>query len=186
MTPVTSLNGKHVAVFGLGDSGFYHGEGLVAGGAVSLSGTTTSTRERRPARRVSGSKILLLRTGGILHRSSFRRCSVNASGAALDRAEGEAGRVEIIGDIELFCRERQKIAPDSPFVAITGTNGKSTTTALVATSFPELRFHVEIGGNIGIPILHWRRRRKSVFMSSSALRFRSLSRPRSIHPWAYF
>ena len=49
----------------------------------------------------------------------------------------EAG-VEIIGDIELFCRERRKIAPKSPFVAITGTNGKSTTTALIAHLFRDL------------------------------------------------
>ena len=39
--------------------------------------------------------------------------------------------VEVIGDVELFCRERRKLAPHSPFVAITGTNGKSTTTALI-------------------------------------------------------
>ncbi len=61
--------------------------------------------------------------------------------------------VEIIGDIELFCRERLKIAPGSPFVAITGTNGKSTSTALVAHLFRSFGFAVEIGGNIGIPIL---------------------------------
>ncbi len=41
-------------------------------------------------------------------------------------AAREAG-VEVIGDIELFCRERRRHAPDAPFVAITGTNGKSTT-----------------------------------------------------------
>ncbi len=40
--------------------------------------------------------------------------------------------VEVIGDIELFCRERMLGAPMSPFIAITGTNGKSTTTALAA------------------------------------------------------
>jgi UDP-N-acetylmuramoylalanine--D-glutamate ligase len=60
---------------------------------------------------------------------------------------------EIIGDIELFCRERQKIAPGSPFVAITGTNGKSTTTALVAHLFRSFGFAVEVGGNIGTPVL---------------------------------
>ena len=38
----------------------------------------------------------------------------------------------MIGDIELFCRERTAHAPRAPFVAITGTNGKSTTTALIA------------------------------------------------------
>ncbi len=40
--------------------------------------------------------------------------------------------VEIIGDVELFVRERRAHAPDCPFIAITGTNGKSTTTALIA------------------------------------------------------
>ncbi len=39
--------------------------------------------------------------------------------------------VEVIGDIELFCRERRSDAPTAPFIAITGTNGKSTTTALI-------------------------------------------------------
>ena len=43
-----------------------------------------------------------------------------------------AGAVEMIGDIELFCRERRAHAPGGPFVAVTGTNGKSTTTALIA------------------------------------------------------
>ncbi|MBO0732910.1 MAG: UDP-N-acetylmuramoyl-L-alanine--D-glutamate ligase, partial [Methylocapsa sp.] len=61
--------------------------------------------------------------------------------------------VEIIGDIELFCRERRKIAPDSDFVAITGTNGKSTTTALVAHLFRRFGFETETGGNIGTPVL---------------------------------
>ena len=82
--------------------------------------------------------------------------------------------VEIIGDIELFCRERQKIAPGSPFVAITGTNGKSTTTALVAHLFRSFGFAVEVGGNIGTRFSPWRRRRKSAFMSSNALLFRSI------------
>ena len=53
--------------------------------------------------------------------------------AALDGAScAQAAGVEIIGDIELFCRERARMRPRAPFVAITGTNGKSTTTALIA------------------------------------------------------
>jgi UDP-N-acetylmuramoylalanine--D-glutamate ligase len=61
--------------------------------------------------------------------------------------------VAVIGDIELFCRERARVAPGSPFVAITGTNGKSTTTALVAHLAASAGREVEIGGNIGTPIL---------------------------------
>jgi UDP-N-acetylmuramoylalanine--D-glutamate ligase len=63
----------------------------------------------------------------------------------------EAG-VEIIGDIELFARARSELPPHK-VVGITGTNGKSTTTALVhhilqAAGMPSL-----MGGNIGLPIL---------------------------------
>jgi UDP-N-acetylmuramoylalanine--D-glutamate ligase len=67
-------------------------------------------------------------------------------------AAREAG-VEVIGDIELFCRERRRHAPDAPFVAITGTNGKSTTTALVAHLMREAGHDVQMGGNIGTAIL---------------------------------
>jgi UDP-N-acetylmuramoylalanine--D-glutamate ligase len=61
--------------------------------------------------------------------------------------------VEVIGDIELFCRERARLAPDAPFVAITGTNGKSTTTALLAHLLRHAGKDVAMGGNIGTPIL---------------------------------
>jgi len=64
----------------------------------------------------------------------------------------EAG-VEVIGDIELFCRERRRYAPDAPFVAITGTNGKSTTTALIAHLMKVAGYDTQMGGNIGTAIL---------------------------------
>src|SRR5437764_6866097 len=60
-----------------------------------------------------------------------------------------AAGVEVIGDIELFCRERRRHAPQAPFVAITGTNGKSTTTALVAHLLRSAGQDVQLGGNIG-------------------------------------
>ena len=61
--------------------------------------------------------------------------------------------VPIVGDIELFVRERNARAPDAPFVAITGTNGKSTTTALIAHVLKEAGRDVAMGGNIGVPVL---------------------------------
>ncbi len=61
--------------------------------------------------------------------------------------------IEVIGDIELFCRERAVHAPGSPLIAITGTNGKSTTTALAAHVLREAGYDVQMGGNIGVPIL---------------------------------
>ncbi|MCC8968762.1 UDP-N-acetylmuramoyl-L-alanine--D-glutamate ligase, partial [Bradyrhizobium sp. Pear76] len=64
----------------------------------------------------------------------------------------EAG-CEVIGDVELFCRERRRHAPNAPFVAITGTNGKSTTTALIAHLMKVAGYDTQMGGNIGTAIL---------------------------------
>jgi UDP-N-acetylmuramoylalanine--D-glutamate ligase len=65
---------------------------------------------------------------------------------ALTRA-ADAG-VEIVGDIELFCREAQ-----APIVAITGSNGKSTVTTLVGEMAKAAGVNVGVGGNIGLPAL---------------------------------
>ncbi|WP_208119005.1 UDP-N-acetylmuramoyl-L-alanine--D-glutamate ligase [Spirabiliibacterium falconis] len=56
--------------------------------------------------------------------------------------------VEVVGDIELFCR-----ATDKPIIAITGSNGKSTVTTLVYEMAKAAGIKVGLGGNIGIPAL---------------------------------
>ncbi len=61
--------------------------------------------------------------------------------------------VEVVGDIELFCRERRLASRRSHFAAITGTNGKSTTTALLAHLMRVGGRDVQIGGNFGPAIL---------------------------------
>ncbi|MEQ1962324.1 UDP-N-acetylmuramoyl-L-alanine--D-glutamate ligase [Xenorhabdus khoisanae] len=63
------------------------------------------------------------------------------------QAAADAG-VEIVGDIELFCREAM-----APIVAITGSNGKSTVTTLVGEMAKEAGWQIGVGGNIGIPAL---------------------------------
>ncbi len=63
----------------------------------------------------------------------------------------EAG-IEIIGDIELFARARPELPPHK-VVGITGTNGKSTTTALVHHILKTAGVPTTMGGNIGLPIL---------------------------------
>ncbi len=63
------------------------------------------------------------------------------------RAAREAG-VEVIGDIELFAR-----AANAPVIAITGTNGKSTVTTLVARMLEADGYRVRVGGNLGTPAL---------------------------------
>lgn len=59
-----------------------------------------------------------------------------------------SANVEIVGDVELFCREAQ-----APIVAITGSNGKSTVTTLVGEMAKAAGWKVGVGGNIGLPAL---------------------------------
>src|SRR5438132_6057046 len=154
MIPVTSFAGKTVAVFGLGGSGLASCHALKAGGAEVIAGDDGADNVAKPAhagfitadlRNVSWANFaaLILTPGAPLTHPS-PHWSVLAA-----RARG----VEVIGDIELFCRERRRHAPDAPFVAITGTNGKSTTTALVAHLMKAAGHDTQMGGNIGTAIL---------------------------------
>ncbi|PPI86641.1 UDP-N-acetylmuramoyl-L-alanine--D-glutamate ligase [Candidatus Pantoea edessiphila] len=56
--------------------------------------------------------------------------------------------IEILGDIELFCRELTV-----PIIAITGSNGKSTVTVLIKEMAKAAGYQVGVGGNIGFPVL---------------------------------
>jgi UDP-N-acetylmuramoylalanine--D-glutamate ligase len=62
----------------------------------------------------------------------------------------------VIGDVELFAREIRPdggVAGKAPVIAITGTNGKSTTTALIGHILSSAGFDAEVGGNIGKSVL---------------------------------
>jgi UDP-N-acetylmuramoylalanine--D-glutamate ligase len=154
MTPVTTFKGRNVALFGLGGSGLSTARALIVGGAhVHAWDDGEAGRLKAVAQGVplldladadwAGFDALVL-TPGVPLTHPVPHWTV-----PLARAAG----VEIIGDIELFCRERAEHAPGSPFIAITGTNGKSTTTALVAHILREAGRDVQLGGNIGVPIL---------------------------------
>src|SRR3954447_4845848 len=154
MIPVTSFAGKRVAVFGLGGSGLASCHALKAGGAEVIASDDGADRLAEAAR--AGFITADLRH---VNWENFAAL-VLTPGAPLThpaphwsvRAARQAG-VEVIGDIELFCRERRRHAPDAPFVAITGTNGKSTTTALVAHLMQVAGYDAQMGGNIGTAIL---------------------------------
>jgi UDP-N-acetylmuramoylalanine--D-glutamate ligase len=154
MIPVTSFAGKTVAVFGLGGSGLASCHALKAGGAEVVAGDDNSDNIAKAAqagfvtadlRSVSWENFaaLILTPGAPLTHPAPHWSVLLAR---------EAG-VEVIGDIELFCRERRRYAPDAPFVAITGTNGKSTTTALIAHLMKVAGYDTQMGGNIGTAIL---------------------------------
>ncbi len=63
-----------------------------------------------------------------------------------------AAGVPIIGDIELFAQARAEL-PAHRVVGITGTNGKSTTTALIHHLLDHAGVPARLGGNIGLPIM---------------------------------
>ena len=154
MTPVTTFAGRTVALFGLGGSGLVTALALQAGGAEVVACDDNSA-SLEAARRKG------IRTGDLRAADWSRFAALVLSpGVPLTHPEPhwsaqlamKAG-IEIIGDIELFCRERSRTAPGATFVAITGTNGKSTTTALVAHLLREAGRDVQMGGNIGTAIL---------------------------------
>jgi UDP-N-acetylmuramoylalanine--D-glutamate ligase len=154
VTPVATLAGRRVALFGLGGSGLSTLRALVAGGA-EVAGWDDSEAALGKAAAAGFAPVDL----GSADWSGFE-CLVLAPGVPLTHPEphwtvkrAKAAGVAIVGDIELFARERAARAPKAPFVAITGANGKSTTTALIAHILKQAGRDVAMGGNIGVPIL---------------------------------
>jgi UDP-N-acetylmuramoylalanine--D-glutamate ligase len=154
MIPVTTFAGKTVAVFGLGGSGLATCHALIAGGADVIA----FDDDAKKVAQAGDAKVATADLRGI----DWSKVSalVLTPGVPLTHPEphwsarlAQDAGVEVIGDIELFCRERRRHAPDAPFVAITGTNGKSTTTALIAHLLRHAGRDVQMGGNIGVPVL---------------------------------
>ncbi|MGE0339410.1 MAG: NAD(P)-dependent oxidoreductase, partial [Xanthobacteraceae bacterium] len=114
MTPVTTFRGKTVAVFGLGASGIATAQALVAGGAkvIAWDDTPKSVEKARAAgietqdlREIDWRNVsALVLAPGVPLTHPVPHWSV---GLARNAA------VEVIGDIELFCRERKAIAPNA-------------------------------------------------------------------------
>ncbi len=154
MIPVSSYSGKSVAVFGLGMSGLGTARALEAGGAIVScwdDGEAGQTRAEE-----AGFTVVDLNTADWSGFSSL----ILAPGVPLTHPEPhwtvkkaqEAG-VEVIGDTELFFREHKAVGSKAKIIGITGTNGKSTTTALVAHLLDSAGRNVEMGGNIGKAVL---------------------------------
>ena len=154
MIPVTTFKGKTVALFGLGGSGLATALALAAGGAEVIAWDDSASS-------VENASSAGIRTGD-LRRLDWEAVDalVLSPGVPLTHPKphwsaelARAAGVQIIGDVELFVRERRAHAPDCPFVAITGTNGKSTTTALIAHVLKASGRDTQLGGNIGTAVL---------------------------------
>ena len=156
MIPVRGFEGKTVAVFGLARTGLAAARALLAGGAkVALWDDKAATREAALA---EGFDVTDL---SVADWSQFAALMLSP-GVPLTHPkphwtveQARATGVEILGDIELFART-VNAAPEHKrprVVAITGTNGKSTTTALVGHICAEAGRDVRVGGNIGTGVL---------------------------------
>ncbi|WP_295206872.1 UDP-N-acetylmuramoyl-L-alanine--D-glutamate ligase [uncultured Brevundimonas sp.] len=161
MILVPGFEGRRVAVFGLGRSGITAARALQAGGAIPIlwddgeAGRAQAigegfTVEDLAAADWSDFAALVLSPGAPLTHPR-PHWSVD-----LARAAG----VPVFGDIELFARALASYSSSSSgltggprVVAITGTNGKSTTTALIGWVLKSAGLTVHVGGNIGVGVL---------------------------------
>ncbi|WP_406905082.1 UDP-N-acetylmuramoyl-L-alanine--D-glutamate ligase [Klebsiella oxytoca] len=145
---MADYQGKKVVIIGLGMTGLSCVDFFMARGVtprVMDTRVAPAGLDKLPEaveRYVGGLNEDWLLTAGLIVASPGIALAHPSLSAAAD-----AG-VEIVGDIELFCREAQ-----APVVAITGSNGKSTVTSLVGEMAKAAGMNVGVGGNIGLPAL---------------------------------
>ena len=163
MIVADAWKGRRYAVLGLARSGAATVRALVAAGASVIgwdesSASASALWEQLAADRVeSGELAAFEQKNWLLARDlTGFEAMVVSPGVPLNRhpVAEQAARydVPIIGDIELFAQARAGLPPHK-VVGITGTNGKSTTTALVHHILVTAGVPTLMGGNIGLPIL---------------------------------
>ena len=156
MIPITEYAGRDVAVFGLGRTGLSAAKALAAGGArVHAWDDNEKTREAAEADGVTLSDInkrdwqsfaALVLSPGVPYKFPQPHRIVRMA---------EMTGVPVVGDMELFARAVQALPERGrpKIVGITGTNGKSTTTALIGHILKEAGRDARVGGNIGKGVL---------------------------------
>ncbi|HEX6141600.1 MAG TPA: UDP-N-acetylmuramoyl-L-alanine--D-glutamate ligase [Geminicoccaceae bacterium] len=150
MIAARSMRERTAAVLGLGASGRSTCRSLAAGGAnVWAWDDSTAQREAAAA---EGIPIVCLEL------CNWDRCDrlLLSPGIPLRLPkphrlvrQARAARVPVVGDVELLVENQ----PGRTIVGITGTNGKSTTTALVGDLLRGAGLGTQVGGNIGLPVL---------------------------------
>lgn len=142
--------GKRYAVLGLARSGLAAVDSLVASGASVMAWDTRE--EARALVEGRGVRIADPLTAPIEGYDGI----VVSPGVPLNRhpiaARARSAGVPVIGDIELFAKARSTLPPHK-VIGITGTNGKSTTTALLHHILRSAGYPAAMAGNIGYPIL---------------------------------
>jgi len=144
-----AFSGKRFLVLGLARSGMAVVEALLASGAqVSAWDRREGPREQLAGRATIADPLASDLAG---YDGIVLSPGVPLNTHPIAQLAREAG-VPLIGDIELFAMARPTL-PAHKVVGITGTNGKSTTTALLQHLLEQAGIPARMGGNIGLPIL---------------------------------
>ena len=156
MFAATSFKNKSIAIFGLARSGISCAQAMIAGGAKVYAWD-----DSEPAVEKAEAEGIAITN---LHTVDFKTLDslILSPGVPLTHPEphwtvvkAKAAGIEIIGDTEAFTRE--VAGSGAKIVAITGTNGKSTTTALIGHVLKSAGLDVDVGGNIGLAVFNLRK-----------------------------
>jgi UDP-N-acetylmuramoylalanine--D-glutamate ligase len=148
--------GKNVLVLGLGDTGLSCVRWLARRGARIRAADTRAAPPALGAVRDAHPQVVV-RLGAFDEALLAGVDAVVASpGVALRepvlRAAVARG-LEVVGDVEIFAREVAGVSPGARVIGITGTNGKSTVTALAGAMGAAAGYRTVVAGNIGLPVL---------------------------------
>ncbi|MEM7568789.1 MAG: UDP-N-acetylmuramoyl-L-alanine--D-glutamate ligase [Pseudomonadota bacterium] len=150
MISLSHLRGQSIGVLGLGASGLATARALKAAGAdVVCWDDTDAARAKASAE------------GFVVAQPDMDAITMLVTSPGIPIAyptphpiiaEALASQIDVIGDIELFAQARAAL-PKHSVIGITGTNGKSTTTALIGHCLNAAAHSAHIGGNFGPPVL---------------------------------
>jgi len=151
LIPITAFKNKLVALFGLGKSGLATARAMTAGGSEVIAFDDNPDACERADVRIEDLRQI---------NWSHIEALILAPGIPLEHPSphwtvdmARSAGVKIIGDLELMACERRLRGMDSKLIAVTGTNGKSTTVALITHLLQSAGLDAQSGGNIGYPAL---------------------------------
>ncbi len=144
-------HGKHVLVLGLGESGLACARWCAQAGAQVR---VADTRAAPPyldelSRRVASAEFVAGEfSSALLDGIDLLAVSPGLPGDLPLLRQAEARGIPVVGEIELFARALRDLKQQAPVLAITGTNGKTTTTALTGHLLRGIGKSVGVAGNI--------------------------------------
>ena len=151
-----ALKGRKILVLGLGDTGLSMTRWLSRQGAAV---SAADTRAAPPYAQQLASELPQVRLrAGAFQRDDFAQAELIAVSPGIDPRAGELAAAikrgtPVVGDVELFAQALRERASAARVLAITGSNGKSTVTAMCGDMCASAGLDTVVAGNIGLPVL---------------------------------